>query len=40
MPTWDEYHQLFGLKELILTIVSLAIIFIAREERRIFRRKK
>jgi hypothetical protein len=39
MPTWNEFIAGFGLKELILTILVIAIIIIAREKDSIFRRK-
>jgi hypothetical protein len=40
MPSWSEYTSLFGLKELLITLLALAVIIVAREEKRIFRRKK
>jgi len=40
MPSLSDYASLFGLKELLLTVFMFAVIIIAREERRIFRRKK
>lgn len=40
MPSWNEFVAGFGAKEWILAVITLAIILIAREERRIFRRKK
>lgn len=39
MPTWNEFVSAFTVKELIFCIVVVAIIILAREERRIFRRK-
>lgn len=40
MPSLSDYAHLFGLKELLLTLFVLAVIVVAREEKRIFRRKK
>ena len=40
MPTLDEYLGFFTLKDLIFALVVFAVIILAREEKRIFRRKK
>lgn len=40
VPTLSEFIANFGLKEFVLTALAAAIIVIAREEKRIFRRKK
>ena len=40
MPTLDEFIAGFGAKEIFLTILTVAIIIVAREQGRIFRRKK
>lgn len=38
MPTLNEFIANFGVRELMLTILTVAIIVIAREQGRIFRR--
>lgn len=40
MPSWNELVAGFGAKEWLLAIITFAIIVLAREERRIFRRKR
>lgn len=40
MPAWSEFIAHFGVKDLVLTLFIAAIIVIAREEKKIFRRKK
>ncbi|HPQ80453.1 MAG TPA: hypothetical protein PLZ86_01880 [bacterium] len=40
MPHINEYLSGFGLTDLLLTLIILAVILVAREEKRIFRRKK
>ena len=40
MPTLSEFMGRFGTVEFLLTLFILAVILVAREEKRIFRRKK
>ncbi len=40
MPSWNDFIAGFGAREWLLAVITLAIIVLAREERRIFRRKK
>jgi len=40
MPTLHEFMAGFGAKELFLTLLVVVITVIAREQERIFRRKK
>lgn len=40
MPNLNEYLSQFGVGDLLLVLFIFAVIVVAREERRIFRRNK
>lgn len=40
MPAWNEFLSHFGIKEILLAVLTAAIIIAVRERERIFRRKK